>query len=152
MTDVIRCSFFLFSLLMATLDGTVQGIPVPIGTRLRTGSLTDPSHAFMVCSLFYLHLQDDCGSFYLYLKSVFGIYLKQRIYIKMWSYFAISTSPQTWYFLKIIFRAMWCCYNICPSQQCSPASFQPAPICLHDHRIKGDILSVNHIMIHQLKD
>lgn len=28
----------------------------------------------------------------------------------------------------------------------------PAPISLYDHRIEGDILSVNHIMIHQLKD
>ena len=33
--------------------------------------------------LFYLHLQDDCGSVYLYLKSVFGTHLKQRIYVKM---------------------------------------------------------------------
>ena len=86
---------------MATLDSAVQCIPVPMGICLQTGSLVDPSHGFMFCSnpdsQIYLSLEDDHGYFYLYFKSVMGVCLERRIYIKMWSYFAILTSPQTWF-------------------------------------------------------
>ena len=126
MTGVIRCSFFLFSPLMATLDSTMQCIPVPIGTRLQTGSLTDPSHGFMGCSVSICKMT-VVPSIYIWNLSLAHIW--SRGYTSKCDHILPSRlvlKPD--FFKKIIFRVVWCCCNICPSQQCSPASFQP---CSH---------------------